>query len=291
MSQKKITQGLLMAMAAGICWGTTGLFGTILFEKGFEPLLIASVRVFFSLLVFLVVFLSRYRSRLSVPWNELVWLAFFSFVGVHLFNIFYLQAIEQVGISVAVVLLYTSPLFVVLFSSILLGEKITWVKLTSIILLLTGTFFVVQAYQVSLFMLNFSGILLGLGAGLTFGLLSVFSKISLVKADQLAKIFYLFLFGSVFLSFVCPPWLIFEYEFTFAAFLALSGLVVIATIAAYTLYILGLTRLEAGQGSIAVAVEPVAAIMFAFIFMGEVLSFGQYLGVGLVLCGIYLVST
>ena len=291
MAQKKFTQGLLMAMAAGVCWGTTGLFGTILFEKGFEPLLVASVRVSFSLLVFLVVFLSRYRSRLSVPWNELAWLAFFSFVGVHLFNIFYLQAIEQVGISVAVVLLYTSPLFVVLFSSMLLGEKITRVKLTSVILLFTGTIFVVQAYQVSLFMLNFSGIMLGLGAGLTFGLLSVFSKISLVKADQLAKIFYLFLFGSVFLSFVRPPWLIFDYEFTFAAFLALSGLVVIATIAAYTLYILGLTRLEAGQGSIAVAVEPVAAIMFAFIFMGEVLSFGQYLGVGLVLCGIFLIST
>ncbi len=286
----KIRKGLLMAMGAGICWGATGLFGTLLFAQGFEPLAVASARIFFAFIAFMVVFLPGRYSKMAVSKKDLFLLASFSFIGITLFNLFYLEAVERVGISVAVVLLYTSPLFVVLFSSIFLGERITRAKVIAIALLLMGTFFVVQAYQVSLLRLNFVGIMMGLGAGFAFSLLSIFSKAALIKADQLTKIFYMFLFGSIYLSLIYPPWRIFDQDLSSNTVFALAGLVLVSTFLAYTLYILALSHLEAGKASIAVALEPVAAILFAFIFLGDVLFVSQYLGVALVLSGILLVS-
>ncbi len=290
MDQGNFRKGLFMAMGAGICWGTTGLFSTMLFQQGFDPLSVASARIFFTTLVFLFFFLPGRVSRLAISTKELAFLAIFSFIGVTLFNYFYLQAVQQVGISVAVVLLYTSPLFVVFFSSVVLGEPIPRVKLISIGLLLSGTIFVVQAYQVALLRINSTGVLLGLGAGFTFGLLSVFGKIPLVKAAQLTKMFYMFLFGSFFFALFHPPWRLFSHDISFISAFALAGLVLVATFLAYTLYILALSYLEAGKASIAVALEPVAAIVFAFLFFGEVLYADQYLGVLLVLCGIVLIS-
>ncbi len=289
-NRRQARKGLFMAMGAGVCWGTTGIFGTILFAEGFDPLSIASARTFFAFLAFLLFFLPGRLARLAVPRNELVLLASFSVIGVTLFNICYMQAVERVGISVAVVLLYTSPLFVILFSSLLLKERITRLKLVSIALLLLGTFLVVEAYQVSLLKVNATGILMGLGAGLSFGLLSIFGKISLLKADQMAKMFYLFLFGAFFLSLLHPPWLLFSQGFSSAALLSLAALVLIATFLAYALYIQALGYLEAGRASIAVAVEPVAAIFFAFFFFGEVLFAAQYMGVALVLGSIMLIG-
>ena len=283
-------KGLLMAMGAGVCWGATGLFGTLLFAQGFEPLAVASARLFFAFITFAMVFLPKRYTKMAVSKKDLLLLALFSFIGITLFNVFYLEAVGRVGISVAVVLLYTSPLFVVLFSSVFLGERITRSKVNAIALLLIGTFFVVEAYQVSLLRLNFTGIVMGLGAGLAFSLLSIFSKIALVKADQITKIFYMFFFGSIYMSLIYPPWRIFEQGISAAGFLALAGLVLISTLLAYTLYILALSHLEAGKASIAVALEPVSAILFAFVFLKDVLSVTQYLGVTLVLLGILLVS-
>ncbi len=290
MEHRNFRKGLFMAMGAGICWGTTGLFSTMLFQQGFDPLSVASARIFFATLAFLFLFLPARVSRLAIPMRELFLLAIFSFIGVTLFNYFYLQAVQQVGISVAVVLLYTSPLFVVLLSSVILGEPITRLKLISISLLLSGTILVVQAYQVALLRINSTGVLLGLGAGFTFGLLSVFGKIPLVKAAQLTKMFYMFLFGSFFFALFHPPWRLFSHDFSLVSVFPLAGLVLVATFLAYTLYILALSHLEAGKASIAVALEPVAAIVFAFLVFGEVLHVDQYLGVFLVLCGILLIS-
>ena len=59
------------------------------------------------------------------------------------FNIFYLKAINSVGTSTAAVLLYTSPLFVALFSKLIYKERINFLKIISLIVCFLGAFITV----------------------------------------------------------------------------------------------------------------------------------------------------
>lgn len=144
----------------------------------------------------------------------------------------------------------------------------------------------------SLFLqLNFQGVAVGLGAGLAFALLNVSSRYALYKIEPFTAVFYLFLFGGVFLSFFSLPWIIFNViSLSVPVIFSLTGIVIIAIFLAYILFLSGLSYLEAGKASIAAAIEPAIAILLAFLFLGERLLLPQYLGVLLVLTGIMILS-
>lgn len=285
-------KGYLMVLGAGVSWGCTGLFSTVLFAEGIDPLLVAAVRIFSAALFFALYMLFYYGSLGYLLLESKEWARFlvYGLVGVALFNIFYLSSINYIGVSTAVVLLYTAPAFVVVLSFFILREAITLPKVISLLMAISGTFLVVRAYEASYFHLNLPGVLLGIGSGLTFGLLNVFSKVALRKYNYLQAVFYMFLSGAVFLAMVRPPWLIFNHPLTFTSWLALGGLVFVSTVLAYLLFVSGLNYLESGKASIVAAVEPVAAITMAALFLGERLFVPQYAGVFLVIGGIAVLN-
>jgi len=305
--------------AAGLCWATTGIFGTILFEKSLDPLDVASTRTVLAALVFLLYLLIRDPRLLKAGGYQLLMLAGGGLVAVTFFNIFYMNAIESTGVSTAVVLLYTSPVFAVFLSRMFLKEPLTGGKVIALVLAFGGVILVVEAYE--FFSLHFDafGVAMGLGAGLCFAILSVFGKYILGGTNQLTASFYLLFFGAFFLVFVRPPWLalgqlvgvstrgpagggappevVLPVEASgitlnaelFTTVLHLAAIVIISTFLAHVLYISGLSYLEAGKASIAVAIEPVAAILMAFAFLGERLTALQYLGVVLVMAAVILI--
>lgn len=281
-----------MVLGAGVSWGCTGLFSSVLFDAGVEPLLVAAVRISAAALFFAFYLLVHFGS----PVNRLLGaregfkFLLYGLVGVALFNIFYLQAIDHIGVSTAVVLLYTSPAFVVLLSFFILRESITMQKICAMCMTIAGTFLVVRAYEAAYFQLNFPGVMLGIGAGLTFALLNIFSKIALRKYHYFQAVFFMFLFGAFFLALVRPPWLIFNQDLTAFSWLALAGLVIVSTVLAYLLFVSGLNYLESGKASIVAAVEPVSAIALAAVFLGERLFLPQYAGVFLVVGGIAVLN-
>ena len=265
-------------MGGGACWATTGLFGTVLFRQGFDPLLVASGRLSIAALFFSLLLLFKYRSSLHLNLRELPSLLFFAFVGVAIFNASYLQAIDLLGVSVAVVLLYTAPAFVIVVSRILLKEMITPIKIVALFLTIAGVSLVAGGYDPGKWILDLRGIGLGLTAGLTFGLVTVFSKLALRRHSELTVTFYYIVFGAVFLAFLRPPWLLLQENLSSVTVLSLLALAFISTFLAYLLYVGGIKYLEAGRASIVAAVEPVAAFTLAAFFLGERLMPLQIVG-------------
>jgi len=191
--------------------------------------------------------------------------------------------------STAVILLYTSPVFAVILSRIFLGEPLSSIKIAALITAFTGVVLVVEAFNVHTLLHNPRAALLGLGAGLFFALLSVFGKHLTGSTHRLTTSFYLLFTGALFLALIRPPWLaIIEIQSSLSLLPALAALVIISTFLAHFLYIYGLSYLEAGKASIAVAIEPPAAIFLAYFFLGERLGAVQYAGVVLVLAAVFL---
>ncbi len=284
-----INKGLLMVSCAGICWATTGLFGTLLFREGLDPVSVASTRSALASILFLGFLLAAHPKKLIINPRQIFMLALGGLSGIAIFNVFYLNAINMAGMSTAVVLLYTSPVFAVILARIFLGEPLTRVKVAALIIAFTGVILVAEAFDLGNLINNPQAVLTGLGAGFFFSLLSVFGKYITGSTHRLSTSFYLLFTGSIFLALIRPPWLaVMEIRSAPSLLMALAALVLISTFSAHFLYIYGLSYLEAGKASIAVAIEPPAAIFLAYIFLGERLVPVQYAGVILVLAAVFL---
>jgi len=220
-------KGLVMVSGAGICWATTGLFSTFLFNEGIDPISVASTRSALAAIIFLVYLLVFRPKFLIVNKRQLGMLALGGLVGISLFNIFYMNAINAAGMSTAVVLLYTSPVFAVILSRIFLKESLTTKKVIALIIAISGILLVVEAYVLHNLIDNPLAILVGLGAGLSFGTLSVLGKYLTGTGNRLTASFYLLFTGSLFLSLIHPPWIgLREIHYSPSLLLALGALVI-----------------------------------------------------------------
>src|SRR5215212_1102031 len=123
---------------------------------------------------------------LKVRLADLPVFATFGLLGVTAFYLLYIYAVALVGVAVAVVLLYTAPVFVALMAWRWLGEGFGTRKIAALALTVAGCALVARAYDPALLRVNLTGILCGLGAAITYALYSILGKISLRRGYHIA---------------------------------------------------------------------------------------------------------
>ena len=204
------------------------------------------------------------------------------------FNYCYFRLITISSLSVAAVMLYTAPVFVMLMSAVLFRERITPVKVIALAATVVGCAFV-TGIAGGVHMTPFA-ILLGLGAGFGYALYSIFGRYALQRGYHSFTInFYTFLFTSIAvlplsdlgkLAEVCTsgvPMFLFS---------ALCGFV--TTALPYIVYNFGLAEVETGQAAIIASIEPVVATLIGVFLFRETLTPGNLIGIVLVLGAIIL---
>ncbi len=202
----------------------------------------------------------------------------------------YFTAIALTTVAAAAVLLYTAPAWVVLLARPFFGEPITRMKAGAVALVFAGCV-LVAGLGPSAARLSPVGALAGLGAGLTYGLYSIFGKVALQRHSPLTIVVYSLGFGALFLLAVSllttsrglapvPA----------AGAWALAYVIAVPTVAAYLLYIAGLRRVEAGRASVVATVEPVVAALTGSLMLHEPFGLMQWVGAALVLAGVMLVQ-
>jgi drug/metabolite transporter (DMT)-like permease len=271
-------------------WGIIGIFVDALSELGFTPLQIVTLRVV-SAAVMLVIFLAFTNPKLlKIDLGDSL-----SFIGTGIFSIVffnwcYFTAIEEVSLSVAVILLYTGPAFVTIISWLVYDEPLTRRKLGALILTLIGCALVIRLIPLSDQRISLYGFLVGLGSGFGYALYSIFGKHALKKYRSLTVITYTFVFASV----VMFPLSGFTID---AAQLSDSfiwwqvlGLGFFPTALAYLLYTTGLSMVESSRASITATLEPVVATVLGVWVFDDMLTFYQFIGIIFVLVAVVLVQ-
>jgi drug/metabolite transporter (DMT)-like permease len=187
----------------------------------------------------------------------------------------FFAALEHTSAAVAVVLLYTYPLFVTLAAAPLLGEPITRWKL---LLLLAGFVGVVLTVGGVSGGASVAGVALALGSGLLFTVFLLVAKDAFNEgADPLTVVALICVAMSVCYGILYP--------ITGASLPtdsdgwgALAVLVLFGTFIGMALYFEGLTRLPASVTAMLATLEPVVAVVFAAVILHENLSALQTLG-------------
>lgn len=282
---------VLVALAAGL-WGTLGLFFRFLHDYyQLSGLTVAFLRAAVAAILLIVGLGVARRSLFRIPRRSLILFLVYGFIGVAAFYYSYVQAVLLTSVTTGVVLLYTAPAFVTLIAWRVWKEPLTNRKITALIMAFAGCALVARAYNLSELVLNAPGLAFGLGAGLTYALYTVFSKVILARYSNWTALTYALGAGALFLLPFQTRGDLAPLASGVAPWLLILGLAIGPTLGSLTLYNTGLRRVPASNASLVAMLEPVVASGLAFLILGERLEVWQLIGGALVIGGAILVNS
>ena len=288
-SKMKI-KAFIYIILAGICWGTSGLFVNTLSKYGLSAIQIITARSVVSAIVISVYVLIHDRKLFRVSKKELLFY-FLAGVGILLTGTFYFISMQMTSVSTAVVLMYTEPIFVMVFSVLFFGEKLNPLKTVSIICMLIGCCLV--SGIVGGIEFNALGIAIGLGSGVAYTVYNIVTKIEMRKGyNPLSATTYCFIFMSLLALFISnPPQMVaIAAENPFPVISLMLGIGTIACAIPYFLYTLSLRDLPVGTASSLSIVEPMAATVFSVVILGEDLVTSSLIGIILIIGSVFLLG-
>lgn len=278
--------GYWLVTAGAALWGTIGLFVNALHQLGFDSLQIAWLRTGTAGIILLIGSLLLGARGLQIRWRDLPYFMGTGICSIAFFNWCYFQAIQETSLSVAAVLLYTGPAFVVVLSRIFLKEPLTTLKLSALLATLLGCSFVVGWLPGLNQSITWYGLVIGLGSGLGYGLYSVIGKPASLRYSPLTITTYTFIIAALFLLPLARPQGTITLLIGSSAWPYVTGLAIIPTVIAYLLYTRGLASLESSRASIMATIEPVIAVLIGISFLGDSLSGYQVFGILLILAAV-----
>jgi drug/metabolite transporter (DMT)-like permease len=209
-------------------------------------------------------------------------------LSITLFNWCYFTAIKETSLSVAAVLLYTAPVFVIIMARLVFKSPLTGSKLVSLFLTAAGCLFVSGVIGDDSASITTFGILTGLGAGFGYALYSIFGKLAGASYSSLTISFYTFLVTAAALLPFVQLKTVLALLNNAETLLMAAGLGLFPTVFAYYLYTNGLKAADAGTASILSTVEPAVAALMGIVFYNETLTFIQYGGIFLIFTAVIL---
>lgn len=254
--------GLSLVFAAAVLWGLLGFFSAALLGLGLGDTEIAFWRAALGGAAFAAHAWASRRTRTLRP-REALGTACFAAVGVSLFYVALVRAIDDGGISLAFVLLYTAPAWVTLLAGPVLGERPTAFGWTLTALAVLGVALVSFSRGEGVTPTP-SAIGWGLAAGFGYASYYLVGK-RLLERQSPAQLYGLALpLGAIgiapFVDWTPKP---------AAAWALLAGAALVSTYLAYLLYGLGLRRTTASRAVLVATVEPVVAGGVAWVVFGE----------------------
>lgn len=284
MSQK----AYLELISGSILFGMVGIFlanihgmstGSIIFYKHFAGIIFLAIY-----------FLMTGGIKLLRPTKRKSYLLLLGLFNT--FTIFaYFICIQYTTLSVAILLLYTAPMYVTLLSPAFLKEKVRIEGIVALLLSLTGILFIVDpagmASQLNFGEKNFIGIIAGIVSGMCFA--GVIITVRYLKDDYTgpAQLFWSTFIGILMLA---PA----AFDVTLPSLVENMTVIVlfafVNTAVASILYIKGISKLPAQTSSIIALMEPVSVIFFDHVLLHTPIFFNTMTGCLFILLGAALAS-
>ncbi len=283
--------GSIFIILAGCFWGSMGIFVRKLGTYGFTSIQIVAVRVTLAALIFALILFIKDRSGFKIALRDIPLFLGLGFGSILFFTVCYFTAITMMSLSTAAILLYTSPVWIMLMSVLFFHEKLNKQKLIALALAFAGC---VMVSGISGEGMTPLGLLVGLGSGIGYGLYSILGTIALRKYSTYTVTTYTFIFAAVGSWFICRPVDVIN-KFSNAddlgfliAFCFLTAL--ITAVIPFLAYTLGLERVEASKAGIIATIEPLVATLIGIIVFSEPLTIMSGVGILLILSAVVILN-
>ena len=281
----------ILVVIAGISWGLIGVFTKAIAALGFAEMQMLFVKGVIATTVLFFITFFKDKSQLKLKhWKDIRYFFGTGIVSFAFFSWAYMKAVNLTNLGVAAVLLYTAPTFVMLFSILLFGEKMT--KTKGIVLLMTfvGCIFVTGLLEGGM---NFTwqGVAIGLAAGVGYALYSIFGTYA-IKAGygSLTISLYTFVMATIVMTCLVEPVEVVSRITEMGQWPLAISFSLLTTVLPYLTYTKGLSGLPASKASVTATIEPVVAALLGIFVFHESVSMLKLTGIVLVLSSVVVMS-
>lgn len=287
----KINIHFVLVLLAAALWGTAGIFVRTMETTAVNQMQIVFGRAVFSTIILGLLILFKDLKLFKICTKD-IWIFVSSGIfSIILFNFSYYMTMSLTSLSVAAVLLYTAPFFVVIISVPLFKEKMNFNKLIACFTAFVGCAFVSGMFD-SAQRISGKALFFGLLTGFGYALYTIFGELALKRGYKTLTItFYVFLFATLgVIPFAnvgeAVPYIV----TTPKAFITLFLMAVFNTVIPYILYTSGLSGVDPSVAPIIATLEPVVAtVLGAAVYKEKITLFGA-IGIILVLSSVVLLN-
>ncbi len=293
-------RGYFYIGGAALFWGIAATLGRAAFTgrllpggalRAIDPLILSQSRATLSLAVLLPVLLMRRGGAvLRVPGRDLVRFLLLGILGVAASNYLYYLAIQRTNVATAIILQYTAPVWVLLYTVVRGAQKPSLRRSAAVGLAVAGCALAVGFVGSGGLRMDTVGVIAALLAAFSFAFYNVSGHSVLARYDRWQVLLWVLLATSTFWIFVNPPWKIVAAHFGREQWGFMLVFSLLSVLAPFSCYFAGLQHLEPTRAIVASCLEPVFSIVIAAIALGELVRPFQTVGIVLVLIAIVLIQ-
>jgi DME family drug/metabolite transporter len=284
-----VVWGALLVVLATACWSTSGTFISFIVRgSGVTPWGLAFWRDLVTtggLLIGLALFRPN---LLRAQKRDLPWLAAMGGIGVGLMHVMWNTSVIVSGAAVSTVIQCNAPIFVTVVAWWLWREPVTVRKIIAIAMSCVGTVLIARMDSLGGMHITLLGLMLGLGAAITYGVMSLLMKKLVGSYGSPTIVMYTFGFATLALIPFQLDGGFITISVTSQTLGYFAGLILVTTIGGFLFYTQGLRRLPVSVASIIATTEVPFAAFLSYWTLGERLDGWQILGAGCVVGGVVL---
>lgn len=283
--------GTVLIIIAGVFWGSMGIFVRALGKYGFDSIQIVCLRLTVAAVVFALMRAVLGRGQANIALRDVPLFLGLGLGSILFFTVCYFTAINMMTLSTAAILLYTSPIWVMLMSCLFFKERLSTLKLGALACAFGGC---VLVSGVGGGGISAVGLLIGLCSGIGYGLYSILGAVALKKYSPLTVTTGTFVVAAV------GAWCISasadmvaklaaaESVGTLAALIVITGLV--TAVVPFAAYTKGLEYVEPSRAAILATIEPMVATLLGAAVFDEPVTLISGVGVALILVSIVMLN-
>ncbi len=273
-------------IGAAMLWGTTGTSQALAPDTA-SPLTVGALRLVIGGLALLAIALLNGNPPQFWRWQRKPTL--FAGLSVALYQLCFFAGVKLTGVAVGTLIgLGSAPIFAGILGKLYLDETLSrhWLIATALAIL-GGSLLALSGNEDTT--IDLLGVLLSIGAGLTYAIFTLTNKILIQSHSSDAVMASSFCLGAVFLS---PLLLLGDITWvaTSNGALAILHLGLIATGLSYVLFGKGLQTVPISITGTLTLTEPLTATLLGVLLLGERLSALGIMGVALLFIGLGLIA-
>lgn len=287
---------VFIVILSGIFWGSSCLFVDYL--KTHTPatsVQITAIRIVLAALVLNLWLIIKGKGFSLYKISGKSWLlcAISGFCSVVAMGMFYYSCMVETSAAVAVILLYTAPLFVMIMSLFFFKEKMTVQKMVAFVIAIVGCALVSGIASGS--RISALGIFLGLMSGFTYSLYGIFTSLFMKEnKDTLTFTALSFFFAAIGALVISKPWEIVKFTLeveniplTLIMYLLLA---ICTAVIPFFLYSKGIEGVKPDVASILAFSEPLMACVFGTAVLGQDMDVFGVIGIVCVCAAIVVLN-
>ncbi len=287
---------LLIGASMGFAVG--GIAAKVLREANMDAFRLTQIRTSSAALILLAYILLKDKSQLKATRSEIKDLIIFGVIGIAAVTSFYFFAIKYLYVSVALIIEFTAPIWIVLYLKFVKKKSVPPTMWVGITFAFSGLILISQIWSGS--SLHPLGVFVAFLDALALALYFIFADRLSQTRSSISLITWGMSVAAIFFALILQWWN-FPFEFltdTYSLQGELSAysapgwalilwIVVIGTVIPYLLTVTAIRELSASTSSVIGMIEPVFAGAIAWWLLSEAFNTVQLIGCCVVLIGIY----